>query len=164
MSKLPRTYRKNVAALIINDFGCLLMCERADRNGAWQIPQGGVERGESVETALYRELREEIGTDSIEIIGTLPKPIRYDWPEHVQKNKGYRGQEQTYFLVRLQKYAKLDFHRHAREEKDGTAEFSRGEWLPANEFLKRISGFKEGAYRTALSAFQDMFPGLIALE
>ena len=54
-------YRPNVAALIINKDGCLLVCERLLNPGAWQFPQGGVNEGESLEAAILREVEEEIG-------------------------------------------------------------------------------------------------------
>ena len=53
-------YRPNVAALIVNPVGNLLICERWTIPGAWQFPQGGVDSGESLEQALYREVREEV--------------------------------------------------------------------------------------------------------
>lgn len=54
-------YRANVAALVLNPAGALLICERKTVPGAWQFPQGGVDPGESLEDALYREVVEEIG-------------------------------------------------------------------------------------------------------
>src|SRR5438067_8221410 len=54
-------YRLNVAAILQNREGKILVCERADATGAWQFPQGGVDEGETLEAALARELVEEIG-------------------------------------------------------------------------------------------------------
>lgn len=67
-------YRKAIAAVIIDNEGRILMCERRDISGAWQFPRGGIEEGENPETALTRELNEELGLNTIEIMqaGLIP--------------------------------------------------------------------------------------------
>jgi len=102
---MPR-YRANVAALIVNPKGKILVCERSGQNGAWQFPQGGVDKGESSIEALYREVLEEVGLpptsyDAVEYI----EGYRYDFPESKKRSKGYDGQEQTYYLCVLHKGA-----------------------------------------------------------
>ena len=54
-------YRPNVAALMVNEKGRLLVCERLLNPGAWQFPQGGVDDGEDHDVAVLREVEEEIG-------------------------------------------------------------------------------------------------------
>ena len=92
--------------LIVNGDGNLLICERAGVQGAWQFPQGGVDTGETMEEALYREVREEIGIGRkhYEILDRRDG-YRYLYPPDVRAKKlkkhGNHGQEQTYFLCRL---------------------------------------------------------------
>ncbi len=154
MSSSSSRYRSNVAAIVLNSKGEILCCERSDRKGAWQLPQGGIEQGETTEEALFRELLEEILTNSVSVIGRLDGPIRYEWPEHLH-SRGFIGQEQHYFLVRLTAAGEKEFSGAPSEE------FAGFEWTGAAEFLARCSGFKAEAYRTALAAFREMFPGVI---
>lgn len=150
----PEAYRPNVGIFVLNAAGLILACERSDVANAWQIPQGGIDPEELMQNAMLRELEEEIGTRAVEILGSYPGAIRYEWPETLY-SRGYRGQEQYYYLVRLDKSATLNFSSH-------TQEFSRSEWITSSEFLKRTNGFKADAYRKALLWFQESFPGLIA--
>ena len=154
-----KNYRKNVAVIILNEEGLLLACQRSDVRGAWQFVQGGIEPGESDEEAMLRELEEEIGTNHVEIVAKLSEKIRYDWPETLH-DRGYHGQEQQYFLVRMRDVTKLSL------EKATANEFSHTEWVTASEFIARIDGFKAVAYRQALEEFQKLHPDLIvtALE
>lgn len=139
-----------MAIVVVNDQGKILACHRSDIKGAWQLPQGGVDEGESVEQAMYRELAEEIGTNDVSLIGQLPKALRYEWPEHLY-SRGYRGQEQTYFLVHLNASATINL-------KTKKPEFDKVEWLSMSKFLARVSGFKREVYQTALEQFQRLHP------
>lgn len=151
----PEEFRKNVAIVVVNAEGLILAAERSDVPGAWQLPQGGIDEGEDEETAMFRELEEEIGTREVDILERLPEVIRYDWPESLY-DRGYRGQEQTYFLVRLRPTARIDLTTHTKQE------FSQIAWMNAEEFLKLVRGFKADAYRTAVSRFRVLLPGSIA--
>ncbi len=92
-------YRPNVAAILRNDRGEILICERIDADGSWQFPQGGVDAGETPERSLARELREEISVRPKDFrVVERRGPYRYLFPEGRMK-KGFRGQEQLYFLV-----------------------------------------------------------------
>ena len=66
-------YRLNVAAILRNGAGKILIGERKDRSGAWQFPQGGVDEGETLAQALVRELREEI----CRVTG-IPRPVEFE--------------------------------------------------------------------------------------
>lgn len=154
---MSKNYRKNVAVIIVNEEGLLLACQRSDVRGAWQFVQGGIEPGESDEEAMLRELEEEIGTNHVEIVAKLSEKIRYDWPEALH-DRGYHGQEQQYFLVRMRDVTKLSLERATANE------FSQTEWVTVSEFLARIDGFKAVAYRQALEEFQKLHPDLIVAE
>src|ERR1700733_10099198 len=108
-SQLP--YRQGVGLCLFNREGLVLCAERRDRPGAWQMPQGGVQKGEAPHVAALRELKEEVGTDNAEIIAELPEKLTYEFPDWLQQKdspKGnnvyrgkYRGQEQTWFALKF---------------------------------------------------------------
>ncbi len=92
-------YRLNVAAILRNGAGKILIGERKDRSGAWQFPQGGVDEGETLAQALVRELREEISLHpSAYRILTSKGPYFYLFGND-KVVKGYHGKEQHYFLA-----------------------------------------------------------------
>jgi putative (di)nucleoside polyphosphate hydrolase len=154
MSSEPTTYRKNVAAVVVNNEGLVLLCERSDTPGAWQFPQGGIDEGENTEQALFREILEEIGTDQIKIIGKLDSAIRYEWPKELYV-RGYRGQDQIYYLVTLESSAKINLQSHDKPE------FMSYKWLSAADCLNLLTGFKRDTYIRALTELQQKFPGII---
>jgi putative (di)nucleoside polyphosphate hydrolase len=92
-------YRLNVAAILRNGAGKILIGERLDRSGAWQFPQGGVDEGETLAEALIRELREEIslGPSAYQIL-TSRGPYYYLFGGG-KVVKGFHGKEQYYFLA-----------------------------------------------------------------
>ena len=102
-------YRPCVLAVIVNQDNKILVGERADKPGVWQMPQGGVDAGETDEQALFRELAEEIGTSEAEVIKKLDDRISYDFPKDLPSDiiKRYKGQKQAWFLVSLKPTAKL---------------------------------------------------------
>lgn len=148
-------YRQNVAIVVLNSQGLILACHRNDLQGMWQIPQGGIDPGEKTIDAMYRELREEIGTDDVTLIGVLSEPIRYSWPPELY-SRGYHGQEQTYFLVRLNDTAVIDL-----SSATVSAEFDRYEWVSEADFISRLTSFKRDVYTRALRLLDEAFPGCL---
>lgn len=146
-------YRPNVAALMINEYGSLLICERTTIPGAWQFPQGGVDDGEETEEALFREVREEIGleSDHYEIV-RRKDGYRYLYPPDVRAKKirkhGNHGQEQTYFLCKLRPNApQIDVMQNPQE-------FSGYRWIEPEEFdLDWLPCFKHEVYREVMKDF-----------
>ena len=155
MGTQEKKYRRNVAVFVLDAGGKILLCRRSDSYKAWQLPQGGMDSGETPREAMVRELGEEIGTKDVDIIHELEGTIRYDWPERL-KHLGFDGQEQTYFLVRLRPEATIDLNAH------DPAEFEDILWVGAGEFLARIEGFKKEPYSVALGKLISLFPTLIA--
>lgn len=153
---MQKKYRKNVAIFVLNTDGQILVCERNDANGAWQLPQGGIDPEESPEQAMKRELLEEIGTNNVTLIDSLTNPIRYDWPEHLY-SRGYHGQEQYYFLVRIEDVTSISLDSHEKPE------FQQIRWVGAQEFLKIEAGFKKSAYEQALTQFIKKHRTLISV-
>lgn len=147
------SYRPNVAALVVNKAGNLLICERWTIPGAWQFPQGGVDDGETLEEALFREVREEIGLEPshYEIIGKRDG-YRYLYPAEVRSKKlrkhGNHGQEQTYFLCNLGKDAPpVNVNQKQRE-------FRAYRWILPEEFdLDWLPAFKRDVYRDVMLDF-----------
>jgi putative (di)nucleoside polyphosphate hydrolase len=133
MSKSEPTYQPNVAGILRNRDGKILICERATIRGAWQFPQGGVDEGETPEQALVRELWEEISLDPGDFRITAKRDgYRYLFPGG--KKRGHDGKDQTYFLCDfLTDDSKISVNTEHPEFRDwkwiAPAEFRR-EWLP----------------------------------
>lgn len=146
-------YRPNVAALVVNPAGCLLICERANIPGAWQFPQGGVDSGESLEQALFREVREEVGLEPRHYdVAIRREGYRYLYPQDARGKKlrkhGNHGQEQTYFLCYLKSDAPpVNVNQKQRE-------FRAYRWILPEEFdLDWLPAFKRDIYREVMRDF-----------
>src|SRR6187399_2625970 len=95
------SYRPNVACILRNAAGEILVCERSDWPGCWQFPQGGVKGQETLLEALHREVTEELGLQSGDYrLLTSKGPYRYLFANNGKK-AGFDGQEQHYFLAEL---------------------------------------------------------------
>jgi len=147
------SYRSNVAALILNRKGKLLVCERIHSKGAWQFPQGGVDEGEKLIKALAREVKEEIGLpwNSYKVLEKRGG-YTYLYPDQVKKQKRYfDGQEQTYYLCRLKKGAP-DINLDQK-----SPEFMCYKWILPEKFkLKWLPEFKRQVYRAVMLDFFDV--------
>lgn len=146
--KIQIQYRLNVAAILRNLQGKILVCERLKNEGCWQFPQGGVQREETHEAALGRELREEISVRPRDYRIVVKKgPYRYDFGEGVVKN-GYLGKEQYYFLC--------DYSGEPAAIEVATAhpEFRAYRWIRPGEFdAGWLSGSKQPVYRAVFADF-----------
>jgi len=151
MSKKP-DYRPNVAMIIVsNNYPQkkeIFIAQRNDLLNIWQFPQGGIDKGEEVEEALFRELEEEIGTAKAKIISEYPEWISYDFPEKIAKKmKPYKGQTQRYFLMKLKKSAVINL---ATEH----PEFSDYKFVGVDELLSHTAHFKKPIYETVINYFK----------
>ncbi len=148
MSDTEIKLKANVAGILRNPRGDILICERLGMPGAWQFPQGGVDDGESPEQALRRELREEIGVTSDDYaIVSARGPYRYLFDAD-RKKKGHHGKEQTYFLC--------DFHApDSRIDVDTEhPEFQAFRWIAPREFqIAWLPAMKQEVYRAVLGDF-----------
>ena len=150
---MEKNYRPNVAAIIMSSLYPFEMkfflAKRVDMENVWQFPQGGIDKGETPKMALFRELKEEIGTDKVEIIAEYPKWLSYDFPEDVlEKMKPYSGQIQKYFLVRLKKNAKIKLDTEIPE-------FNDYNFVSFDEIDKNVKSFKRKSYLEVLNYFKD---------
>jgi len=145
-------YRPNVAAVIVSsdypDTKEIFIAERSDLHGVWQFPQGGIDEGESPEEALFRELKEEIGTKKIEIVAQYPDWIAYDFPPHVAaKMAPFAGQKQRYYLVRLKKEAVINLEtKHP--------EFKAYRFIGVDTLFEHVAHFKKPIYEQVILHFK----------
>jgi len=152
MAKFTR-YRPNVAAIVLSEEypeKCeFMIARRKGMRRGWQFPQGGIDENESTEEALRRELREEIGTDEIEIIAEYPEWISYDFPKNAKNPKMYpfKGQRQKYYLVRLKENARIDLESYE------TPEFEEYKFVTGDELFKQVAFFKRKVYRRVIEYF-----------
>jgi len=145
-------YRPNVAMIILSnnypEKKEIFIAKRNDLNDVWQFPQGGIDKGEEVKEALFRELEEEIGTDKAKIIAEYPEWISYDFPEKIfQKMKPYKGQNQRYFLMKLKKDAKINLA-------TSHPEFDDYKFVDVDEVLNLTASFKKPVYETVIKYFK----------
>ncbi|WP_027327757.1 RNA pyrophosphohydrolase [Helicobacter pametensis] len=149
---MNKNYRPNVSAVVLTSrypSSCeILIAKRLDMKDIWQFPQGGIDTGENPQDALRRELREEIGTDQIEILAQYPDWINYDFPSPVaHKFYPFDGQSQKYFLVRLKSDSLINI---ATEN----PEFSDYTFVKFDKIFDRIKHFKKPIYKQVLDYFK----------
>ncbi len=152
LEKLP--YRKNVGVMLVNAEGGVFVGQRIDsKEPAWQMPQGGIDKGEEPRTAALRELEEETGVSAslVTIEAETEGWIAYDLPleivSRIWKGK-YRGQKQKWYLMRF----------HGDDAQVNIAlehqEFSEWRWLPADQLVANIVPFKREVYEQVVAAFE----------
>lgn len=144
-------YRRGVGLALFNRQGLVFAARRIDLpDDAWQMPQGGIDRGETPEQAAMRELKEEIGTANADIVAQLDGWLTYDLPPDLAgKVWGgrYRGQTQKWFA--------LAFAGSDGEIDIATAhpEFSDWRWMALEQLAADIVPFKREVYRAVAAAF-----------
>ncbi len=152
-------YRPNVGAVLFNADGLILVARRADMPnaegapGGWQLPQGGVDKGEDLRTAVLRELEEEIGTAKADIIAEHPEWLNYDLPpELLGKALGgkYRGQTQKWFALRF-----TGTDADIRLDLDPHPEFDAWRWARLAELPAMAVAFKREIYERLTKDFAE---------
>ena len=151
-------YRANVGIVLCNGNGSVLIGGRKGQDG-WQFPQGGIQRDEDVEQAMYRELREEIGlrAHDVELLGRTESWIRYDLPaKFIRRNASpvCIGQKQRWFLLKL-----ISGDQRVRLDTTGLPEFDRWRWVEFWQPVREVIYFKRRVYAQALNELGPlMFP------
>jgi putative (di)nucleoside polyphosphate hydrolase len=144
-------YRPGVGVMLLDPRNRVFVGRRIDMAGEnWQMPQGGIDRGETPRAAALRELKEEIGTDKAEFLAETTKWLRYDVPRDVAGRLWggrYKGQMQKWFAMR---FTGCD------GDIDLTAahpEFNAWKWVAPADLLVLIVPFKRQLYRDILAEF-----------
>lgn len=149
-----RPYRPCVGIMLINQQGDIFGGQRLDnRAEAWQMPQGGIDEGEDVETACFREMREEIGTNKADILRFHPDWLNYDIPRPLADNLwsgAYRGQTQKWVALR---FTGEDTDINIQTE---DPEFISWQWLSPDELIQRAVPFKRDVYTNIMAEFKDL--------
>lgn len=154
-------YRACVGVMLLNRSGLVWVGHRPDQpdeEGAgswWQMPQGGIDGGEDPKTAAIRELLEETGVSSAQLIAEAPEWYYYDLPPHlIGKSWGgrFRGQKQRWFALRFfgdDREVDLAPFGHKPE-------FDSWRWASMDELEKLIVPFKRKVYREVIREFRHL--------
>ncbi|MBR1777488.1 MAG: RNA pyrophosphohydrolase [Alphaproteobacteria bacterium] len=150
--KKQKLYRPNVGLMVLNAAGDVFMAHRTDsRQKAWQMPQGGIDKGEDEYAAALRELYEETNITSVTLIAESTQWYFYDFPTGVhfvnEKKKAFDGQKQKWFLFQFTgDESEIDLDRP-------DPEFNQWKWVKAEEIVDMIVAFKQDVYRHVVDEF-----------
>ncbi len=165
-SELP-LYRPGAGIMLINSAGLVWVGRRIDMPSglaAWQMPQGGIDAGETPRDAAIRELKEEVGTDKAVILAESRRWLHYEIPPEVSREiadaRGYpdglwsgrfRGQRQKWFAMRF-----TGDDREIDPANTEHPEFDAWEWVSAERLPELIVPFKRQVYLAVLAEFRDL--------
>jgi len=158
-------YRPNVGVMILNPAGQIWLGRRLSENNSesdgspqlWQMPQGGIDPGETPLEAATRELYEETGMKSVELIGEAPGWINYDLPDHligIGLRGRFRGQTQKWFAFR---FLGDDSEIAIDPPPDGhEREFDAWQWADIETLPALIVTFKRAVYERVVNEFRHL--------
>ncbi|MBH44782.1 MAG: RNA pyrophosphohydrolase [Gammaproteobacteria bacterium] len=152
-----KNYRKGVGMIIVNTDGKFFLGKRIGAD-AWQFPQGGIDEGESVEQALYRELHEETGLtkDKVKMLGVSKRWLVYHIPHVYRRSrKKYEGAMQKWFLLKLTGNDN-DINLNALDH----AEFDDWKWGDEKTAINSVIKFKKTLYKSIINEFAETLDGL----
>jgi len=160
----PTAYRPCVGIMVVNRSGEVWVGRRVGapddaegRDTWWQMPQGGIDEGEDARQAAIRELYEETGMETVEILGESVNWHAYDLPQHlIGKAWGgkYRGQKQRWLVVR---FLGDDSEIRIDPPPGGhSVEFDRWRWAPVADLLALVVPFKRGVYGQVLDELGEL--------
>jgi putative (di)nucleoside polyphosphate hydrolase len=133
-------FRAGVVTVVRRGDGCVMAFERSDLSGEWQLPQGGIEQGESPEQAAWRELREETGLSKrhVRMVGEHDSWTVYEWPSAMRVSERL-GQAHRWFF-----FEPLD--PSVTPTPDGS-EFTGWQWMRPHDLIERVVDFRKQPYR-----------------
>ncbi len=154
-------YRRCVGVMLLNADGLVWIGRRFDKQNEegtghwWQMPQGGIDKGEDSKLAAIRELREETSITSATVIGESPNWYNYDLPAHLigKSWKGkYRGQTQKWYALRFTgQDSEINLAPPGQHQ-----EFDRWRWAPMDEIPDLIVPFKREVYARVIADFRQL--------
>ena len=150
---VPGLYRPNVGLMLIGPERRVFVGRRLNQPDAWQMPQGGVDKGETPVEAACRELGEEVGTTRALLLRESRDWVSYDVPPDLQPPhwKGrWRGQAQKWFALAFTgQDSDIDLATHHQE-------FDAWRWVRADELGGLIVPWKRPVYAAVLKEFSDL--------
>ncbi|GGD55058.1 RNA pyrophosphohydrolase [Croceicoccus mobilis] len=154
----PSDFRPCAGLMIVNTAGHVFVGKRIDTKEGdwWQMPQGGIDKGEDLHEAAFRELHEETGItrEKVEIIATTQEELFYELPQELHgKLWGgkYIGQRQSWLLLRFSgEDADIDLAAH------DPAEFNAFRWIEPDQLPELIIPFKRPVYEQVLAEFRPL--------
>ncbi len=154
-----RPYRDGVGIMLVNGAGRVWVGRRLDTRGdAWQMPQGGIDPGETPRQAVLRELAEETGSDKAEIVAESRDWHAYDLPDDLTRkvwNGKYRGQRQKWFLLRF-----TGDDGDIRLDASARPEFGAWKWTAVDDLPRQIVPFKRAIYEAVIDEFRASLDSL----
>jgi putative (di)nucleoside polyphosphate hydrolase len=151
-------YRAGVGMMLLNKKNQAFVGQRIkETTEAWQMPQGGIDEGEDTFKAALRELKEEIGTDNVELLAETKDWLYYDLPQEIASrlwNGNYIGQKQKWFLLR---YLGKDEEINITTE---IPEFSTWQWINVDILPSLIVPFKKELYEKVIAEFKPIIEKL----
>jgi putative (di)nucleoside polyphosphate hydrolase len=150
-------FRPNVGIILLNQRNQVFWGKRI-RTHSWQFPQGGIDRGETPEQAMIRELHEEVGLkqEHVRIVARTRDWLRYEVPDRFIRRDArgfYKGQKQIWFLLQL---VAPDHHLNLRATNH--PEFDAWRWNDYWVPLDVVVEFKRGVYEMALTELSRFLP------
>ena len=150
-------FRPNVGIILLNQKNQVFWGKRI-RTHSWQFPQGGIDRGETPEQAMFRELHEEVGlrAEHVRIIARTRDWLRYEVPDRYIRREArghYKGQKQIWYLLQLMG---PDWHLNLRATDH--PEFDAWRWNDYWVPLDVVVEFKRGVYEMALTELARFLP------
>ena len=152
-------FRPNVGIILLNQKSQVFWGKRI-RTHSWQFPQGGIDRGENPEQAMFRELHEEVGLhpQHVQVLARTRDWLRYEVPDRFIRRDArghYRGQKQIWFLLQLIGHD-WDLNLRATDHPEFDAWRWNDYWVP----LDVVVEFKRGVYDMALTELARFVPNL----
>ena len=152
---MPTLYRNGVGIFLLNKNKKLWVGKRIDSDGQfWQMHQCGIDIGEKEDDAMNRELKEEIGTNNVNILMKSEGWFKYDLPQDLMKSiwKGkYKGQRQKWYACEIiddDNQINLNYHK---------PEFSEWKWIDPKSALDLVIPFKKRMYEKILDTFRKLY-------